>query len=564
MFWAAMLPVTSNGRSWWQWWRVVLAALIATAIVMAAFVYQFNTPEGSLGGFTNDHFAHLMRTEMLLRGEQPLRDFADAELRGAWPALSYAVPAWAQQIGGRTLLSEAYLTLGALAIAHAIVFLFALGLSERWSVALLATAVAIFTAPRAYSYPKVLMLALGAVALRSAMSKPCAFRLGLAAVVTVAATLFRHDLGVYVAAGVIAGLIARDAGAWSLVARRIGLYTGFTAMCLVPSAVWVQVYEGIPSYVRNALSTAAREAERTKLELPTLEASVLLTGDGLVALTYYAFWMVLVAAAVVLASRAFGALPLSAKDRATAVGLLAMAALVNYFLMRGSLSGRLGDAVIPVVLLAAWITGAAAPITSTAARRLVTLLPVTLLLFMFGTLWVSGGVARKLEASGLTDSWETVAGQFVLFRDNLRRLPPVNWSEAGADGGPLAARYVAECTSSDDYLLVAGEAPEIHVFARRRFAAGQGTMGMGLYTSDADQRRALARLARQSVPIILADVNFESEFAQYYRLLGWYIGDHYREAGTILVDEEPRFRVFVEADRQPRGVDAHFGLPCFR
>ena len=124
-----MLPVTSNGRSWWQWWRVVLAALIATAIVMAAFVYQFNTPEGSLGGFTNDHFAHLMRTEMLLRGEQPLRDFADAELRGAWPALSYAVPAWAQQIGGRTLLSEAYLTLGALAIAHAIVFLFALGLS---------------------------------------------------------------------------------------------------------------------------------------------------------------------------------------------------------------------------------------------------------------------------------------------------------------------------------------------------------------------------------------------------------------------------------------------------
>ena len=48
-----------------------------------------------------------MRAEMLLRGQQPLRDFADAELRGAWPALSYAVPAWAQQIGGRTLLPEA-------------------------------------------------------------------------------------------------------------------------------------------------------------------------------------------------------------------------------------------------------------------------------------------------------------------------------------------------------------------------------------------------------------------------------------------------------------------------
>ena len=80
-----------------------------------AFVYRFNTLGGALGGFDNDHFIYLIRTDMLLAGEQPLRDFVDAELRGAWPALTYAVSAWAQQIGGRTLLPEAFLTVGALA-----------------------------------------------------------------------------------------------------------------------------------------------------------------------------------------------------------------------------------------------------------------------------------------------------------------------------------------------------------------------------------------------------------------------------------------------------------------
>ena len=190
-----------------RWGRAIAIAGAAVAIAVVAFVYRFNTPEGSLGGFTNDQFAHLMRAEMLLRGQQPLRDFRDAELRGAWPALSYAVPAWAQELGGRTLLPEAWLTLGAIAIAHALVFPLAFALSGRWWVALLATAAAILTAPRAYSYPKVLMLALGVAALRFAMSRPSALALGLAAVVTAVATLFRHDCGVYVAVGMIVGLI---------------------------------------------------------------------------------------------------------------------------------------------------------------------------------------------------------------------------------------------------------------------------------------------------------------------------------------------------------------------
>ncbi len=544
-----------------RWGPAIAIAGATVAIAAVAFVYRFNTPEGSLGGFTNDQFAHLMRAEMLLRGQQPLRDFRDAELRGAWPALSYAVPAWAQEFGGRTLLPEAWLTLGAIAIAHALVFPLAFALSGRLWVALLATAAAILTTPRAYSYPKVLMLALGVAALRFAMSSPSALALGLAAVVTAVATLFRHDCGVYIAAGMIAGLIGLGGDART-VSRRLGLYTAFTGLCLLPSAIWVQVYEGIPSYVRSALVTAANEATRTKIELPPLWSFTPATSEGLVGLTYYAFWIVLLAAAVVLAIRAFDdESPLSAAERGTALGLLATATLANYFLLRGSLSQRLGDAAIPVIALAAWTAGRASWEASPAMRRSTMAVPGALLLAICAAAASDGDVGQRLDQSGMTHSWERAAERFMAVSDSLRRLPPKDWRGFEREQWlPQAARYIAECTTPDDYLLVAAEAPEIHVFAHRRFAAGQAALAMGLYTSQDDQRRALARLSGQSVPIVLADASrFQSEFIWTYPLLARYISDHYREAGTI----DDRFLVFVDANRTPRRADPLSGLPCF-
>jgi hypothetical protein len=558
-----VLPLTSSPpapRRTLHWGRAVAIAGASVAIAVVAFVYRFNTPEGSLGGFTNDQFAHLMRAEMILRGQQPLRDFRDAELRGAWPALSYAVPAWAQQFGGRTLLPEAWLTLGAIAIAHALVFPLAFALSRRWWVALLATAAAILTVPRAYSYPKVLMLALGVAALRFAMLRPSALALGLAAVVTAIATLFRHDCGVYLAAGMIVGLIGLGGDARAI-SRRLGMYTGFTVLCLLPSAIWVQVYEGIPSYIRSSLVTAAHEATRTKIELPALWGFTTATSDGLVGATYYAFWIVLLAAAIVLAIRAFDDMsPLSAADCGTALGLLATAALANYFLLRGSLSQRLGDAAIPVIALAAWTAGAswrASPVV----RQWTTAVPVALLLGICAATGSYGDVGRRLDQSGLTQSWEKTAERFTAVSDSLRQLPPKDWSGFERDERlPQAARYVAECTTPDDYLLVAAEAPEIHVFAHRRFAAGQAALSMGLYTSQEDQRRALARLSGQSVPIVLAEASrYQSEFIWVYPLLARYISDHYREAGTI----DDRFLVFVDASRTPLRADPLSGLPCF-
>lgn len=553
--------------SWWRWWRIALAVCAAVSVGAIAFAYRFNTLGGTLGGFDNDHFIYLMRTDMLLRGEQPLRDFVDAELRGAWPALTYSVSAWAQQIGGRTLLPEAYLTVGALAAAHVMVLLLALDLSRRWSVALLAAAVAITTTPKLYNYPKVLMLALGAWALRAAVLSPSVVRLAAAAAVTAVATLFRHDYAVYIAGAMVAALVVRDAGRWAAAARAVGIYSALTAACLLPSALWVQTYEGIPAYLRNSLASVAVETARTELRLPQFDLSAPFAGDGLLLVTYYAFWAVPIVAAATLIGRV-AASPgsrLTPVERATAAGLLLMAILVNMFFLRANLAERFGDAVVPIVLLAAWTVGAASAWTAAAVRRSVTFVTVVLLVHTLSAAYVFADAARDLDTSGLSDSLGKTSRRFQAVRDDLSRLPPVTWSDDNAKGLLGAARYIAECTSPDDRLLVAGPIHEILVFARRRFAAGQGMFKLSLYTSESDQRRALERLTHQSVPVVLADPReFEDGFVSDYPLLARHLADAYREAGTIVVDGEPRLLVFVDAHRQPTRMDPHFGLPCFR
>jgi hypothetical protein len=544
-----------------------MAAVLAVIVVALAFTYRFNTLGGTLAGFDDDHFAHLMRTEMLLRGEQPLRDFSESELRGAWPSLTYELPALAQRFGGRNLLSDAYLTSAALAIAHVTLFLLAVDLSKRWSVALLAALLVIATAPKLYNYPKLLMLALGAVAIRFVVADPSLGRLAFAAVATAIAALFRHDYGVYVAVGIIAALVVRDIANWSLMARRVGTYLGLSALCALPSAIWVQAYEGIPTFIMNILTSSQHETRRTSLQWPRVSLSTPLEYDSLIAIAYYVFYALLLVAAAAWIWRMLAASPrrLDATERGVVAGLLALSAIVSVFFLRANVGQRIGDAVLPVALLGAWSVSALSAIPNRPLRVVAMLVPVILLATMLWAAWGYTEAARELDTAGLSDSWQETVRRYNQVRADLGRLPPDTWTDADATGTLQAARYVAECTTPDDYLLVAGYSPEIPVFARRRFAAGQGTVSLSFYTSERDQQRALLYWRKQSVPIVLADYDeYEDGFVTDYPRLQEYLTSHYREAGNIAVDNEPRFRVFVDRARQPIRTDPHLGLPCFR
>ena len=559
-----MLPLSQGGvqRSRLRPLGVLLWVVVVGAV---AFLLRFNSLSGSLGGFTNDQFVALSRVEMILRGEQPLRDFADAELRGAWPALSYEASARAQQIGGRTLLPEAYLTITAIVVGQLIVFLLAWSISKRWWIACLAAALCIVSMPRLYSYPKILMLALGLAVMQALMTRPSAWRLVLAAAVTSVAVLFRHDAGGYIGLAVIAALVARDAGSWRLVGRRVGAYLGLTAICLLPSAVWVQVYEGIPSYIRRNLDVSALEAGRSELvNLPMPTLSTLFTNTILEVLTYWALWAVIVVAAIVMARRVLvpGGQVLTPADRGFSFGVLILGIIAIHFLVREPLDARLSDAMVPIAVLGAW-TVALAQVLTRPLARLVTLSVALLLASMTAASVMFMGVGRTLTDSALIGSPQGTLAQYRRVRENLRRLPPTDWSNVEVTGSLAAARYVAECTSPADYLLSIGDTPEVTVFARRRFAAGQGVFAKGWYTSEVEQRRAISRLASQSAPLMIADAgSFESDFVPRYPLVAQYVAAHYRRVGEI-PDESRPLLVFVDTSREPRGTDRHFGLPCF-
>ena len=86
---------------------------------------------------------------------------------------------------------------------------------------------------------------------------------------------------------------------------------------------------------------------------------------------------------------------------------------------------------------------------------------------------------------------------------------------------------------------------------------------LSLYTSEAFQRRALARLARESVPVAIADAGEFGEFTALYPFVARHLAEHYREAGSIHVEGEPRIKVFVVSDREPMRTHPIFGLPCY-
>ena len=545
----------------------VLAVLLALLLASFAFLYRFNALGGALGGFDNDEFQMLTRVDLLLAGEQPLRDFADGELRAVWPSLSYEVPALVQRVWGRNLLVHAYLTLGALALCAGIVFVFARHLSRSWVCAFLAAAVVIASGAKAYNYTKVLTLTVAAVALCSSILAPTIARLGVLAVWTVIAALFRHDYAMYVAIPVIVGLIAREPRPWSVPVRRVATYVGLCVLFSLPSTIWVGYYVGIPRYLADVLASVRAEGRRLE-QWPVVNLETPLEPDSLVAFNYYAFWAVPLAAALVVAWCAFRcrthASPTTRRDLGFGFALVAMTLLVNDYFLRANLQARFGDAAVPVVLLGAWVTGAAPAMRSWIGRGLVRVGPSILLALMLGAFFKSNSLAHEFEVGGVTVSTTQTQMRFREVVQTLRTLPPATWEGQNTNGPLGVARYLAECTAPTDRVIMGLYADEIPYFARRLFAGGQGYFALGFLRSEADQRLVLERLARQSVPVAITAIDYNAEIASNYPLVARHIAERYREVGVVQSNGQPYVRVFVESARQQRGADPVLGFPCFR
>jgi len=541
-------------------------------VFVGAFTYRFNALLGSLSGFDGDHFTFYLGSTSVLRGERPLRDFVDAGLQGAWPALAYELSALAQRLGGETLLSEAVLCVGAVALSATLVFRSAASIAGVWT-SLAVTFLSVATGTRLYGYHKVLVSSVAVALLLRYARVPSVRHLCLMAAWSAVAFLFRHDYLVYVALATVC-LILTLPGLPPVRRARVALaYAALTGVLLLGPVYSVHHFVGLGNYLNSNIESTRREAERTDLEWPTFESvagpvAFFENEANAVSWLYY-LCLLLPVAGMGVAALGQPRLPGMdvARSRAVVATLAVYAALLNQFLLRGNLAARFGDLGAPIAVLAALLVGTApaAVAPRVAVRAGLGVLTVAALLAVNTT----GSVWQELATTGLRRGLEAVGARAIEVASGLRDVPP---SPTPAPGerhrtgrwSPNVVDYLRACTRPDDRVLVLADASEVAAFAGRPFAGGHPAFRAGYYTLPADQALTIARLSRQSVPIVLTrdwlDYN-EHIDADFDAVVAW-VKERYEYSGHIQALTGGLMGVLVRreiAESEPFG---HTGLPC--
>jgi hypothetical protein len=231
----SMISGTDGGPS------IGRTALIAGAITAVAvtFLFRYLTVE-----YTNDHFVHLSRGAQILYGDVPTRDFFDPGLIGQYYA-SAAALLWS----GHNLFGETLLTVGFIAAGAGLTFVAAARLSGSIWLATAATAAAVLSLPRLYSYPKVFFYVAAIVVAWYYASRPSRARLTGLAVITVVAFFFRHDHGVYIG---LANVVLLAMLHWPQPKQMVTTllqYSAITLVLMLPFLVFVQSTFGLLRYV---------------------------------------------------------------------------------------------------------------------------------------------------------------------------------------------------------------------------------------------------------------------------------------------------------------------------
>jgi hypothetical protein len=550
--------LTRVSRSW------VLPCLVGLLV----FLYRFNTLGGELGGFDNDHFISLARAHQLLDGEWPLRDYADASLGGAWPPLSYLTSAAAQIVFGRSLLAEAFLTTGAVAAAAALTTLAgrALGLPE--TMAFGAAIVSVLPSVKLYGYARPLLFASGALLLFRYVNVPSRGRLVALSVLTAVAFLFRHDYAAYLAVGATVTVLVRHRSDPMTGAARLIACGAITALLLVPTMVTVHYLVGLGAYVDSARALMADEVLRTNLKWPSFDLAALWSEQNTLAWAYYAYLALPPAAALAAVWRARH--HADDTELPKVLGLAAVGAVANQWLLRGNLEARLADPAVLHGLMGMWFVTitwqAATRVEPGRARRVVTaaltsgVAAVTVL-----ALGRVGAADREFRTAGFHEGPLITVRTTARTFGRLRELPPARWEPLPESGAMLAAAYLSRCTRPTDRIINTTYDTEHLVFAKRRFAAGRVNFVPGFYASEREQMQAVALARAQAAPVAFTDPPPNDDWLEEdFPIFNAFLRERYVDAGTINRRGEPHLRVLALRDLRPRGTFANTGLPCFQ
>ena len=381
-------------------------------------------------------------------------------------------------------------------------------------LAVWAAATEVLIYPRTYGYPKVLLYSVATILMLAYARAPTrARRWGLAAI-TVIAFLFRHDHGLFIGLGSALVVCVTDrAQSWRIAAGRLGELAFAAALIAAPYAVYVSTSVGIANHVRSTLEFSVEQAQHNPPGLPHLDLNALSMVDGVASAFFYAFWIVPLLAVVLLVRRQGD----DAWTRYVAVGVTVLAISVNASFLRNPLPVRVSDAIVPFVLLVAWIV---APVMRRARRSGVVALLAMFVVTGLATLSASAGVvgdfAAQIERAGVLRGRSVRTRTSTLLAELRAPYAERLMSSRLARALVPFYEYVQACTTPDARLFVPGFAPEVSYFAGRGFAGGQVALSDRYYVSIREQRRTVARLQRELVPFVILppgqQANLESNF----------------------------------------------------
>jgi hypothetical protein len=531
----------------------------AGVCVVFALTWQFVT----FNGFPNDHYVHVARARQMLLGAWPVRDFVDPGM-----PLTYAVSAAGRALIGDVALAELCIVALGIAIGAAATVLGASRLTRSTVIAIGVALLEVLASPRSYSYPKLLLYALGGWTIVEVARRGSRPPVVLTAVLVAIAFLFRHDHGLYlgVACAIAIALSAPDVTA---AARRVALLGVTVAVLLAPWALAVQHYEGLVPYFVSAIGFSRREADISILrDWPQLHLSAGLTAGNVEAWLYYLLYGLPIVCLALVVWRRFTGVQTWRGEAAAVAALSVLALEINKGFLRNPLATRLPDAMVPACFLGAWLLGLAwsSGIQSSILKAGARVAAVALIAVTSLAVWGIGDVRNKLDDVGVFDEWDHVRAHVngvwtVVTQPEMdaRKFP----SRVSASLVPFF-RYLDRCTDPGDRLLVSGPYPDVFVLGRRGFAGGQVAFMQAFYASDDDQALTLARMRQESVPFVLLVEDEQASFAGSFPKVLAHIDAAYRVMAHVPVEGMQGVRVLVERQRRGNATDGETGWPCFK
>jgi hypothetical protein len=537
----------------------VLVVCAATAVALLTAAWRFLT----FTGFNNDHYIYLAGAQQIVFGEWPIRDFVDP----GWP-LMYGVSAVARMLFGRELWVELLVVSSALAIGAGFTLAAAARLSGSIALALLVTLLEIGLNPRSFGYPKILLYAIAGWAFVAATPQTTHRRAVLLAALTVVAFLFRHDHGLYIGAGSFVAVAlgsAREGTQASL--RRAALFVAAVLLFVLPWVIFVQYQVGLIDYFKPALEFSRAEAEGTVLRsLPRLD----LSGGAVAAQVNWEVWLFYLFYAMPVTSlwlawrRVHDGREQWAGESAGVAAIALMTIAMNIGFIRTPLAARLPDASVPAAILGAWLIGVAFDVRATTKRRIALTVAAAIFVLTAKAVSVVADIPGELNRAGILNRPGALSERVDDLTKRLQQTMPQGSHVPSRNSEALRPfyAYVERCTSPRDRLVMTGLQPDVFVLANRGFAGGQMAYRPAFYASEKDQRKAIARMQAQSVPLVIVALEEESGFRGALPLVAAYVDEHYEPLAKITVPDTRGLQIYIERGRRAASPDTETGWPC--